>query len=85
MDGALGTRLLIGPARCLAIDRDHTGRYADEARYPGDKAALERLGIERGEDIAEMIVGRSGPMYFTRLRMASSWVWSVSWRRPAAR
>jgi hypothetical protein len=50
---------LVGATRCLAIDRNHPGRHADEVCYPGDEAALERLGIERGEDIAEMIVGGS--------------------------
>jgi hypothetical protein len=44
--------------RGLAVDRDHLRRHAGQRRDPGDKTALKRLGIERGEDIAEMVMRR---------------------------
>ena len=55
MDGLL-TALLTGAARGLAIDGDDLRRGPGQRRDPVDKAALERLGIERGEDVAKMIV-----------------------------
>src|SRR4051812_1468144 len=40
----------------LAVDRDHPGRSAGQRRHPGDEALLELLRIERGEDVAKMIM-----------------------------
>jgi hypothetical protein len=52
-------------AQRLAIDRDDVGRGAGLRRDPGGKAALELLGIEAGQDVAQMIVRgravRKGP------------------------
>ena len=42
----------------LAIDGDHPVRRSGQRRDPGDEAALELLGVERGQDVAEMIVRR---------------------------
>lgn len=53
VDGGLGAGLLIGAPRGLAVDRDHLGRRA------GQRATQQRwLDVERGEDVAEMIVRR---------------------------
>ena len=40
----------------LAIDGDDPGRNPGQRCDPGDEAALELLGIQRGEDIAQVIV-----------------------------
>src|SRR5882757_3710374 len=47
-----------GPARRLAVDRDDAFRYCGDRRDPGGEAALELSGVQHGQDIAEMIVGR---------------------------
>ncbi len=50
---------LLGPIRaprCLAIDRDHLGGGVGQRRHPGHEAKLEGAGVERGKDIAEMIM-----------------------------
>lgn len=57
MDRLLGAFLLIGAARRLAVDDDDFGRRVGQGRDPGDKAPLERLRVERGENIAQMIMG----------------------------
>ena len=57
MNGAF-TGLAAGPAHGLAVDRHHTGGNANQRGDPGHKAALELLGVEGGEDITEMVVGR---------------------------
>ena len=49
---------MAGPARGLAIDGDHPLRHPGQRGDPGDEAALELLGVERGQDIAEVIVRR---------------------------
>jgi len=46
--------LLIGAARCLAIDSNDLGRRL--RRDPGDEAAPEGLRVERGDNIAQMIM-----------------------------
>ena len=48
---------LIRAPRRLAIDRDDLGRRVRQRRDPGHEAKLEGAGVERGEDIAEMIMG----------------------------
>ena len=58
VDRRLGAALLVGSARGLAVGRDHLGRRARERGDPGDEAALELLGIERCEDVAEMVMRR---------------------------
>ena len=50
--------LVAGSAHGLAVDGDHPRRHPGHRGDPGDEAALELLGVERGEDVAEMIVGR---------------------------
>src|SRR4051812_1468920 len=49
---------LAGAARGLAIDGDHLGRRSDQRSDPGDEATLERLGVNRGEDVAQVIMRR---------------------------
>ena len=58
MDGGLFPLFLIRPAHRLAVGRDHPGRSAGQRRHPGDEAPLEFLGVERGEDVAELIMRR---------------------------
>ena len=42
----------------LAVDGHHLLGNPGQGRHPGDEAALERLGVEGGEDVAQMIMGR---------------------------
>ena len=56
MDGRFLALFLIGSTHRLAVDRDHPGRSAGQRRHPGDEALLELLRIERGEDVAKMIM-----------------------------
>jgi hypothetical protein len=56
MDRLLRALLLMGAAHRLAIDGDDLGWRLGQRRDPGDEAALERLRIERGENIAQMIM-----------------------------
>jgi hypothetical protein len=58
LDGRLATRLLAGAARGLSVDGDHLGRRSDQRGDPGDEAPLERIGVNRGEDVAQVIVRR---------------------------
>lgn len=46
----------MGPAYRFAVDGDHALRHPTERSNPGDKAPLERLGVEHGEDVAEVVV-----------------------------
>ena len=57
--GACAAVLLAGPARGLTVNGNHLAAGSPvSGGNPGDEAALEMLGIERGENIAEMIVRR---------------------------
>src|SRR6185437_10556225 len=47
-----------GAAYGLAVDRHHAFRDADQRRDPGDEAALELLGVERGENVTQVVVRR---------------------------
>ncbi len=47
-----------GSPRGLAIDGDHPFRRSGQRGDPGDEAALELLGVEDGQDVAEMVVCR---------------------------
>ena len=59
VDRRLAALLLAGAARGLAVDGDHLAlARAGQRGDPGDEAALERLGVERGEYVAEVIVRR---------------------------
>src|SRR6202007_968918 len=40
----------------LAIDRDDLGGSVGQRRDPGHEAKLEGAGVERGKDVAKMIV-----------------------------
>ena len=51
-----GALLVNGAARRLAVDGDHLGRLAGDGGNPGDEALLEGLGIQGGENGAELIV-----------------------------
>ena len=57
VDRTLGVLLLLGglrtgPAHGLAVDGDHFGRNPRLRRDPRDKATLEGLGVQRGENVA---------------------------------
>ena len=52
------TLLLIRAPRRLAIDRDDLGRRVRQRRDQGHEAKLKGAGVERGKDIAEMIMRR---------------------------
>ena len=61
VDRELAALSVAGAARGLSIDCDDVAaddleRRAGQARDPGDEAALEGLGVERGEDVAYKIV-----------------------------
>ena len=56
MDGVLGRSL--GAAHRFAVDGHHPLGDPDQGRHPGYEAALKRLGVEGGEDVAEMVMGR---------------------------
>ena len=63
VDRTLGVFLLLGglrtgPSHRLAIDGDHFGRDPSLRRDPGDEATLERPGVERGQDVAQVVVRR---------------------------
>ena len=61
VDRTLGVFLLLGglrtgPSHRLAIDGDDFGRYPRLRCDPGDKATPERLAVERGRDVAQVVV-----------------------------
>ncbi len=56
----LAGALLARPPRGLAVDGDHPLRRAGQCRYPGQEAAMELLGVQHGQDVAEMVVCRGG-------------------------
>jgi hypothetical protein len=56
MDRLFRALVLIRAPRRLAIDRDDLGWRVRQRRDPGHEAKLEGAGVERGEDIAEMIM-----------------------------
>jgi hypothetical protein len=49
---------LIRAPHGLAINRDHLGRSAGQGRHPGDETLLELRRIQRGEEVAELVVPR---------------------------
>src|SRR5215468_11657028 len=51
-------RTLLGSARRLAVDGDHIGWHTGQRRHPRYEASLELLGVERRQNVAEVIVGR---------------------------
>ncbi len=58
MDGGLRALLVAGSAHGLAIDCDHPRGNSRHRGHPGDEAALECIGVQGGEDVAEVIMGR---------------------------
>ena len=58
VDGRVAALLAAGPPRGLAIDGDAPLRHAGLRGDPGNEAALELLGVEHREDVAEMVVCR---------------------------
>ena len=58
MNGGLAALLARGSARGFAINGDNTCGNARHRADPGDEAALELIGVERREDIAEVIMRR---------------------------
>ena len=57
VDRGLAALLVVRAAHGFAIDGDHALGKAGSRRDPGDKAALEGLAVQRGEDIAATIMG----------------------------
>jgi hypothetical protein len=57
MNGGLRALLVAGSAHGLAIDRNHPRGNPRYRGHPGDEAALERIGVQSGEDVAEVIMG----------------------------
>jgi hypothetical protein len=53
--GALATTPM-GALQRLAVDGDEVGRAPGQRRHPADEAALELLGIEHGEEVAQVIM-----------------------------
>lgn len=63
MERCLAARPAAGATRRLPVDGDHIapddiGLGSGERGDPGDEATLERLRVEGGQDVAEVIVGR---------------------------
>ena len=58
MDRRFSASLVGGAARRLAVDDDHIRRHADQLGDPGGEAPLEFGGVERRENIAEVVVRR---------------------------
>ena len=58
MDRRLGVLLPAGAAQRLAVDSDHLPGCAGQRRHPIDEAALELLGVEHGQNVAEVIMRR---------------------------
>ncbi len=56
MERRLAARLLIESAHGLAVDGDHLSRRTGQRGDPGDETALENLGVERRENVAQLIV-----------------------------
>src|SRR5271157_3504883 len=52
------TFLVGGAAQRLAVDGDHIRRHPDQLGDPGDEATLEFRGVERRENVAEVVVRR---------------------------
>lgn len=63
---------------CDSIDRHDAFRDTGQRRRPRREAALEALGVQRGEDVAQMIMGRSAlriglePAQQRQLRLAET-------------
>jgi hypothetical protein len=57
MDGCLRALLVAGSAHGLATDRDYPRRNPCHCGHPGGEAALERIGAQSGENVAEVIMG----------------------------
>ena len=58
VDGGPRRRLSPGSAQGLAVNGDDFHRRLRQRRHPIDKATLERVGIERGENIAQRVMRR---------------------------
>ena len=58
MDRFFRALLLVAAAHRFAIDGDDLGGRLGQRRHPIDKAPLERAGVERGENIAQRVMGR---------------------------
>jgi len=58
VDRGLAARCVSGSAHRLAVNGDHSARHAAHRAHPGDKAALELLWVENGQDITEVAVVR---------------------------
>ena len=56
VDRRVDTLFLTGPPQRLAVDGDHPLWRSGQRRNPGDEAALELLGVEDPQDVAQMVV-----------------------------
>lgn len=56
VDRSLGTFFLIGAAHRLAVNRNHLSRGSGQRGHPRDEASLEFVGVERGKNVAELVV-----------------------------
>ena len=56
VDRRFCTFLVGGAAQRLAVDGDHIRRHPDQLGDPGDEATLEFRGVERRENVAEVVV-----------------------------
>src|ERR1700685_3924376 len=55
---AFAPYLVGGAAQRLAVDGDHIRRHPDQLGDPGDEATPEFRGVERRENVAEVVVRR---------------------------
>jgi len=51
-------RTLLRSARRLAVDGDHVGWHTCQRRHPRHEASLELLGVERRQNVAEVVAAR---------------------------
>ena len=56
VDRGFGAFLPASASQRRAINGDHIGRHSGLCSEPGDEAALEFLGLERRENVAEVIM-----------------------------
>ena len=57
MDRCLGASLLKGTSQRLAINGHDLGWNSRQRGHPGYKTALKLFGIQRGKDVAQMVMG----------------------------
>lgn len=58
VNGRFRPLLLVGAPRSLAVNGDHFPPRSGQRRNPGDETTLKLPGVERGENIAQVIMRR---------------------------